>query len=84
MPKEYQAFDPFQTLTNEQQRVLLQGQRGLLELSPAAPGVLRVRAGRRRSLPSSVSVALATPAPLPPDYHLRCDPLGSIILERTS
>ena len=77
MPKQFQAFDPFQTLTDEHQRVLLQGQRGLMELSPAAPGVLRVRAGRRRSLSPSASLALARPQPLPPAYQLRPNSAGA-------
>ena len=77
MPKQYQTFDPFQTLTDEHQRVLLQGQRGLVELCPAAPGVLRVRAGRRRSLPAVASLALASPQPLPPVYQLRPNGAGA-------
>ncbi len=71
MPTKFQAFDPFQTLTDEHDRVLLQCQRGLIELSPAAPGVLRVRAGRRRNLPTVASLALASPLPPPPPYQLR-------------
>ena len=71
MPKQFQAFDPFQTLTDEHNRVLLQGQRGLLELSPAAPGVLRVRATWRRRLPAPASLAITDPQPLPPSFELR-------------
>ncbi len=67
----FQTLDPFQTLTDEHQRVRLQGKHGLVELSPAAPGVLHVRAGRRRALPATASLALAG-AQLPaPAYQLR-------------
>src|SRR5260221_3563210 len=78
MPKQFQAFDPFQTLTDEHHRVLVHSQRGLLELSPAAPGVLRVRAGRRRSLPAPASQALASPPPQPPAYQLRPGAAGAL------
>src|SRR5437762_225924 len=79
MPKKYQAFDPFQTLSDEHHRVLVHGQRGLLELSPAAPGILRVRASRRRHLPAPASLALSSAQPLPPDYQLRPAKTGAYL-----
>src|SRR5690349_6132395 len=77
MPPAFQSFDPFQTLTDEQQRVQLQGRRGLIEVSPAAPGVLHVRAGGRRSLTKTDSLALAGPQTPAPAYQLRPSASGA-------
>src|SRR5579859_1225929 len=81
MPKTYRSFDPFQALRDERDHVLLQGQRGLVELRPIAPGVVRVRAGRRRALPTYSSLALSGPLPEPPAYQLQ-PAAGGVLLKQ--
>jgi alpha-glucosidase len=71
MPKTFQPLDPFQSLADAHDRVLLQCRRGLVELRPVAPGVMRVRAGRRHRLPAAASLALTSPLPPPPAHQLK-------------
>ncbi|MCC7358760.1 MAG: DUF5110 domain-containing protein [Anaerolineales bacterium] len=55
----YRPFGPFETLAETPERALVHTGRGLLELTPAAPGVLRVRTSRKRRLPAYASAAVA-------------------------
>lgn len=71
MPKNYRPFAAFRALNHDHDRMTLQFERGLIELKPAALGVVRVRAARRRTLPAYESLALANDLPDPPAYRLK-------------
>ena len=74
MPITERPFEPFQKMTDEQDRVLIHSQRGVIEIMPAAPGVVRVRAGRRKQLPAYHSLALVEPQALAPAPAYRLEP----------
>jgi alpha-glucosidase len=59
---------PFQALTAHSaapERMLLQADRGPIEIVPVAPGIARVRVGRRRRLPAYRSLAVGALPPAP-------------------
>jgi alpha-glucosidase len=73
----YRTFDPFQTLTDAHDRVLLHTGRGPIELTPTAPGVLRVRTSRRRRLPAYQSHAVLPAAGPAPESRLEPSATGT-------
>ena len=81
MPPTYRSFDPFQALHDAHDLVLIHCERGVIELKPTAPGIVRVRASRRRSLPAYASLALASPWPEPPAYQLKPAVAGAQIIQ---
>src|SRR5437870_2648300 len=66
MPLIYHPFGPFQALTQSPGQYVLHTRRGPIELTPTAPGVLRVRTSHRRRLPAYTSHAVLAQPAAPP------------------
>ncbi len=66
----YRHLGRFIALTDLGGSVLVRAERGLLELTPVAPGILRVRLARGRRLPPYESLAVCAPPAPAPAYEL--------------